>query len=1387
LRKGRNGIFFQKGLDGPNHLDLPQQISLQAHRKTRTPLELTSGCPQKSQPPRPFMLEYCPKVVHLYNVPLRYVVLESKGESLPEPEARSLHLHTLDSLIADLVSGRPVRTGTNESFLFLLPDERTRSALEWYRQKGASAWTAAVSASHGEDLVDAVTKNPPVLSALPARPANSNARRLLLKRVEAHRFAGLHKFGTPAAAPANYVHEFTSPLTLFEGRNGSGKTSLVNAIIWALTGEILRPQREPETADDDFECWVSPERQGGEPTAHRLSPVTPMPNIAQYRPDQAWVPADTWVELTFADESGAILPPIRRSQSRSQRGKLEETAPDLAVLAIDPIAVRIGTIMPGLLPLIKVGSESELGRAVSQLTGLSALVDLAAHVRRAKAKIDRDFVKAKTDDRDRADRDYNSAKNDLEKIVNAQPGLAPKRVVPPASEDKCIEQALEEITKHFEYTKAIAFESARGTLGDQFDPTKPALLADLEKNIGRALERVSQPQNLASAARLHGLRILKPEQLEDAQARIGTILTEAKALETLAQNPSAAARTRLYARVATWIADHPDPQRRDDVCVVCGGTLDHALDPVTGLPVKTHLHDAKSDAALVSQTLARWAENALGDLMRALPETLRAELVADLPAHPCDLLRTAIIEELFAFEPFLGILAELKTQTALDFDNTVAQRAELAAPVTVVLPSSCGPLGEALKRLDRAIRFAGWRQENDVLAREVLARVLGRAPKDEEPVEKLTLTGKLLDLDATVKSAKPVSDAIAQCGRLKQHLAARRIAEKRLEDYSSASAALGNLLTLGDLADEQVNHLRRVLRTEAAAWRSRIYLGAFPDTAHELVDTGMGRKGELDLVVETGGVSAPAQHVTNASALRASLVGFYLAFWEYVLKERGGLATLILDDPQELLDDENRERLASALAPVIMAGAQLIVTSYDPRFCAHVARLRVAGGIEHLEVHPATRQQPFVRTTPPLPAIEARKARFEADKNAEEPARDFADGCRVFLEAKLGDIFDDPAHSAWALANPDPTLVTFADRLRPLIKSGPQGMFSAQVFRRFADHPALVDGAPVRTLMNKAHHGRRQEIRAAEVAQCSNDLGELLELVEQMYEECYRWRRRDIAKAQTPIEAPSALEPMLHFSLDVLICPDLAAFTEHTPTGESQAPIERLDPHLLDNTVVFYLRRPNFGFAAPAGSLAIVGAVPSPTADRRLVIARHENAVYARRLVRGTNTGVIGLTAEVPDPRTKTPKTIFLPEAQVAIHQVVGIIFDHKITVGHGQEEAAPVDAQNVLKRIEIAFRVVDDSAVPLALEKQVVLGGACIELAELAQHQDALVALTLDDGSSIFKRVGAALPGDLAHLRQFESIGGLGSSRVLSVGKPHKGFRSVSNARLIIGVIYHG
>jgi hypothetical protein len=697
-------------------------------------------------------------------------------------------------------------------------------------------------------------------------------------------------------------------------------------------------------------------------------------------------------------------------------------------------------------------------------------------------------------------------------------------------------------------------------------------------------------------------------------------------------------------------------------------------------------------------------------------------------------------------------------------------------------------LADALNRLDLALRFARWRQSNEAFAREIFERVLGRKRKDGEPSEKVTLIGKLLELDATVKGAEPITKALVKCIRLKDEIKRRRIVERRITEYETASAALANLSKLGDLADQQVDQLRKTLRTEAARWRSRIYTGTFPGTAHELVDAPMGRKGQLDLVVRTGGVSAPAQHVTNASALRASLVGFFFAFWEHVLKNRGGIRTLLLDDPQELLDDENRLQLADSLSTLFEVGAQLIVTSYDRRFAGAVARLPVVPAVDHLAVHPATLNQPVIRTTPHQAEIEVRKKLYDKDRNSEEPARSYADGCRVFLEASLGDVFDDPAHLVWAKENPNPTLATFVGRLRPYIKAGPQGMFAMQVFADFVAHPALVDNSPVLQLMNKAHHGNRQDIRPGEVAQCADDLAQLVTLTGRMYEECGRWKRRAvIPPAADVIDTPPSLKPMAMPPLEVIICPDLAAFTQHASTGSSQEAAEPFDSKLLEGKVIFYLRRHNFGFAAPQGSLAIVEAQPGPVLDRRLVIARHRESIFARRFLRPKGSNIIGLTAEIPDPRAKSPATIFLPESEVALHQVMGVLFDHGITVVQGQDEAVLVDAAKVLARAEIAFRVIDESAVPLALPGQIVLGGSLISRDEIERHEEALVALTLDDGSSIFKRIGLALPGELAHLRQFESIGGLGSSQILSVGKAQAGIPRVSHIRRIIGVVYHG
>lgn len=73
----------------------------------------------------------------------------------------------------------------------------------------------------------------------------------------------------------------------------------------------------------------------------------------------------------------------------------------------------------------------------------------------------------------------------------------------------------------------------------------------------------------------------------------------------------------------------------------------------------------------------------------------------------------------------------------------------------------------------------------------------------------------------------------------------------------------------------------------------------------------------------------------------------------------------------------------------------------------------------------------------------------------------------------------------------------------------------------------------------------------------------------------------------------------------------------------------------------------------------------------------------------------------------------------------------------------------------------------------------------EFDAHIDEYVALHLDDDTNLFKRVGRRLPAPLQHLRQFETIGGLGVADVLAIGSKHDGVRTVLHAVSVIGVLY--
>jgi hypothetical protein len=1293
---------------------------------------------------------------------------------------RDIHLLTIDAVLALLVGGRTVALAGGREVGILSDDGR--SVLDWYR-RNRSKWSSNLSASDTEAVIDTIGSAPPSIAAVaetaPARPISL----LRLVKVEAHRFAGLHAYGRANEPPKSFVFEPSKPVCVLEGVNGSGKTSIANAIVWCLTGHLIRSQRPPEEGPLDFACEIA--RDDDVITTHPMSAITPMPPKSAALPaDGQPIPADSWVELTFADANGTLLPPLRRSQSRSTRGKIIEAAPNLDAIGIDPIAWRIATTMPALLPFLAVGSTSQLGEAVARLTGLADLVDLAKHAEKMAVRIRKTAMPDLEGQQDGFSVHYQQAIDDLTAIIVDTPAIALDEAVP-AVDDVDAADRINSMALTFTGLKAAALTGARSILGDGFDPEDKQHRDSLEANILPAIERLRTAVELPSIARLSRMSL---EQGETASifALLAQIEAQAMVLAQIADDPAFARRAQLYAKVSTWIHDHAHAD--DSTCPVCVGNLRGACDPVTGNPVLDHLAEAARDREVIARNTAEWSAYWCGELLKELPPAIASEARQDLPESPGLLLRAGLAEELFLTDPFRGAIAALCSETKKLIDERLANLPEFVEPAVRQLPAALvtetTQLQQMIDRVVRAMGFSEWRTSNDNKIKAFLQAV--RRGEEGAADADRAIGARLIALRQIVESAAPLNKALEQTRRM--DMAHRNYTAKasRIGACERAAAALDCLVPLGELAQVQVNSLRSSLHDRSEHWRTSIYRNATL-FAPDLAGTGMDAKGVLNLKVGRDGVTVPAQHISNASALRGALFGFFLAFREHVLTTRGGLELLVLDDPQELLDHDNRQRLAHGLAGVAKSGAQLVVTTHDRRFARSlVAEARPTHMVEHLSVHPVNNVRPTLSLSPAIEEVDRRRQEFLAVEDGAAEAQTYASDVRVFLEARLGDLFDDlaePAHATTTRAMP---LFPLIDRLRGLIANGSGVLFTNPVLKRFADDPALVEGAATRRVLNTSHHDKAS-LTYMDVKHVDTDLVRLRGAIEKVHEQfrLHRWRE--------PLAAPDpandnlvALLPMQRPALTVSICPDIAAFVSTAPEGGSQdAAVEHLDGSWFDSKSLYYIRGDSLGFAIPSGAVAIVEAEPYPGRDQNLVIALYRQQVLARRMAKSIGALGVSLSAQIPDPRHRRP-TMTYDESKVRLHRIVGAVFtDMPPPVGGG--EATAIESVPELARVEAAYRVREESAVPLALPGQLILGGAELTPTDLDGWEGRLVAVTLDDGTSLFKRVGRRLSGKLAHLRQFETIGGLGSSIVIATEavEDQSNLPVMASARRVLGVLY--
>jgi len=1099
---------------------------------------------------------------------------------------------------------------------------------------------------------------------------------------------------------------------------------------------------------------------------------------------------DTWVQLTLEDETGAEFS-LRRAQTRNARGKIEEvTSPSFSELNIDPMAFRIATLMPAMLPYIRPGDKSELGSAVGELTGLSEITLLSKHASRVQQRITDGLISNRTEEIREKNTHLAELAKHLSKCVAELPWLSGQSLDWLDSPDTIKEGEVSDLMRLLAKNGEDSLAQVTQTLGIQFELENGDERKGLVRDLTLAGDALSKIGTLPSAIQLKALKELSEEELQGAESLVERLQVEAETLAELSANPSYARRVQLYALVASWLRVESEPNV--EVCPVCQTHLEGIIDPVTRLPVTEHLLGHGGEGKdFVGKALPQWIKSAEGQLKSDLPAALQKEMQGRGSSSPAERLRSLICEELFQHQCFAGPLrglGHLAEQLCRDWISplpTVVPSKLIEFPPIVA--SQAGSLLTSLNRVTEAIAIARWRQNHSKAVAKAYSFIFGSGAQlagDYPPDSANTLFVALHKLTLAVATSKPTFDALEICQKMREVIAGRSRAKSNLKRLKRLEAALEPIMKLGNLVQVQVESLRLNLDERTKFWRGRIYRKTHSGT-HELAGIDLDAGGVVDFQVDFSGATAPVKHVSNASALRANLLGFFLAFRESVLETRGGLRLLVLDDPQELLDVENRERLAEAIPEFIERQCQLLLTSHDPDFSRLVAHCgRGKFSVDHRSVSPVCTNRPTLLTPAALDRLQTKRQIFERPENENEaaPAQDYIAEYRIFLEARLGDFFDEPAFAAGARL---PTLSDFLNRMRSKRTSGYEFFTSAAV-KKFCDHPSLADGSELLKLLNKAHHKDKYSISFMDVDSVKDQMKDVQSSLLDIHEEFRRWQKREEPTAQPTVA--TKLHPLTTPSLSLPIFFDLAACTAYDDSNPNKSFEERLSEDWFQDKALYRVMSHSLGWSAPFGSIVIVESEPQNVEDRRLVIAIVQNHVLARRLVRSYDErSKVGLVAESTDPTKRPPSRLFHTTA-VQLHKIVGVLFDTPPHLPRSKDEAIPLEDAASLGRLQVAFQIRDTSALPLALDGQIVLGGKKIAPSDFAAREGALAAIALDDGRSVFKRISHALPADLSHIRQFESIGGLGESLLAAVedvdGRFSR-FPTVVDAREILGVLY--
>ena len=755
----------------------------------------------------------------------------------------------------------------------------------------------------------------PALLATVSRPSDSDSTGWRLKSVETKGFGGLNSWGG-----GTFRFEFDGESLLLEGPNASGKSSLVGAIVWALSGERPRDQADTK-ADEPRPVFTANETLAGD-----------WPPIATYPPNVAHLqsPASVFVKLTFQASDGSTAS-VERSLHDGGVKSVVDPAFD-----VPSVFIETGLLMPARFAKIRLDDgRSPLTDAVQKLTGLDDIVDigklaegLCHRSREYRSYKKRDLTDARTKFRDAIDK----ARKVLAPVQENVQSFVPKDTNDAQGKMATFGKALNH--RAAKLTKMISSD-----LAERLDLSNPqiqhnviAAIAKAKDDVEVGLEELSTWVLLRTIAQAFDKQT--SDKLKSAISLARKRSEEAVALSRRADSDS---KSQLKSLAAKWHSDHVTGPIEN--CPLCEQTLAE----VPSLAHELEKLQASGDAA--SRTYKDNLNAILADLEQATPVAMRNLNFEPIKRDVRDSLLSEIREKFVLADQYRNYLVRfgMLVESALS-DAPAARIAFTNAKTTQDVSRGYNKIMARIAILDHVLDLhewsgrhsAAWTTWWNTLASQDTGQTpetsQQEAPSSEAP-KRESLKNHIARLSDALAKAEPYRHAAYEMRTAWRVGKTAAEIEKEVTRRDEISNSLAPLKSLGSLCEAVAREAIEGLSGRISNILERIHLTEQLQFQSARLERrkGLVVRGEL-----TPALRIDATLVANTSWVRAVLWAFLFSLREEAVDQRGNdpFPLLVFDDPQSTFDSQHRHMWARYIVSLQneLSRVQVLLTTYDENF-----------------------------------------------------------------------------------------------------------------------------------------------------------------------------------------------------------------------------------------------------------------------------------------------------------------------------------------------------------------------------------------------------------------------------------------------------------------------